>query len=285
MCEAKRPSSVAWTSSSLEQEAASRQLDTELVSSLSNQDESEYPSSASETETPKESVTKDPVVSLVLDGQSRDVLSLVMDNTMRMSKREMPAYWDLVRRSTSVSFQELRKTANSKIKFNDLYRDPAKHRGGLFSFDIVVRRVNHYEAEPDNPAGVEGVYEIWGTTEQSQSWFYVFITGSLPAGYSEETLVRKKAQFAGYFLKLLAYQPGSAPPNANPLLAPLLVGRLNDVASTVQGTKSDSSPWPLFGLAGFAVLLATYFSIRILWLGKSQKSERTRPQINPDDFE
>ena len=42
---------------------------------------------------------------IALDGQTRDLLSIVADNSLRMSKREMPAYWELVRKSSKASFR------------------------------------------------------------------------------------------------------------------------------------------------------------------------------------
>ena len=239
----------------------------------------------SQSESSTELPSDDPESILFFDGQSRDLLSLIADNTLRMSKREMPAYWDLVRRSGSVPFQKLQESATSEIRFNDFFREPEKHRGGLFLLDIVVRRVNRYEAEAGNSAHVSAVYEIWGTTEQSQSWLYVFIADSLPTGYSEETLVRKNVRFAGYFLKLLAYQPGNAPPNAKPLLAPMLVGQLNEFSPSGQHAKRDASQWPTFGLGAVVVLVSSYFSLRLFWKSKSSKNIRVVPQINPDDFD
>ena len=70
---------------------------------------------------------------LAIDAQTRDLLSLVTDNSLRMAKREMPAYWELVRKTANSSFNELREEANSRTKFNDFYREPAKHRGEFLS--------------------------------------------------------------------------------------------------------------------------------------------------------
>ena len=221
-------------------------------------------------------VTADEVLEdLAIDGQTRDLLSVVTDNSLRMAKREMPAYWELVRKTANSSFNELYEVSNSRTKFNDFYSEPAKHRGELVTLDIVVRRVTKFDAESGNSAGIKSVYEIWGSTDQSQAWLYVFITNALPEGFDEETLLRKKASFAGYFLKLLAYQPGSASPNAKPLLAPLLVGRFKDIPQATPITKSDPPWWSTWEVTSIIVLLTVFFTARVL-LGAKQKRQRRR---------
>ena len=221
-------------------------------------------------------VTADEVLEdLAIDGQTRDLLSVVTDNSLRMAKREMPAYWELVRKTANSSFNELYEVSNSRTKFNDFYSEPAKHRGELVTLDIVVRRVTKFDAESGNSAGIKSVYEIWGSTDQSQAWLYVFITNALPEGFDEETLLRKKTSFAGYFLKLLAYQPGSASPNAKPLLAPLLVGRFKDIPQATPIAKSDPPWWSTWEVTSIIVLLTVFFTARVL-MGAKQKRQRRR---------
>ena len=212
---------------------------------------------------------------LALDGQTRDLLSLMKDSTLRMSRREMPAYWELVRKTANSSFNELREVSNSKTNFNDFYSNPAKHRGELVSLDIVVRRVTRIEAEAGNSAGASSIYEIWGSTEQSHAWLYVFITDKLPNGFNEETLLRKKTAFAGYFLKLLAYHPGSASPNANPLLSPLMVGRFKDIQQAKPTLESRPPWWASLGVIAIIVLATVFITVRV-FLNAEQKKRRMR---------
>jgi hypothetical protein len=218
-----------------------------------------------------------------LDGQTQDLLSVVTDNALRMSKREMPAYWELVRKTSKASFQKLHDSANSKIKFNELYGNPSKHRGELIAREIVVRRVTRYEAEPSNKAGVNEVYEIWGSTDQSHAWLYVFITNKLPEGFNEESMLKKRMQFAGYFFKLLAYQPGGAPPNAKPLLAPMLIGKLHSSAIATPTTIDDTPWWANWGLSSFIVLLAAFLTLRVFLSGSLGRSKKIQDATRSSD--
>ena len=222
-----------------------------------------------------EKTSSRPEEHLAIDAQTRDLLSIVTDNSLRMAKREMPAYWELVRKTANSSYHEMREVANSRSKFKDFYSEPAKHRGELISLEIIVRRVTRLDAEAGNSAGVNGVYEIWGSTEQSHAWLYVFITDKLPNGFNEETLLRKKTAFAGYFLKLLAYHPGSASPNANPLLSPLMVGRFKDIQQAKPTLESRPPWWASLGVIAIIVLATVFIAVRV-FLNAEQKKRRMR---------
>ena len=255
--------------------------------SLSQDSQTSEQDPASQSEIPK--VTIEPNASLqedlALDEQTRDLISIVADNSLRMSKREMPAYWELVRKTSRTSFQKLRESANAKIKFNELYGNPAKHRGELIAVDMVVRRVTRYDAEPGNKANVDGVYEIWGSTDQSHAWLYVFITDSLPDGFNEETILKKRTQFAGYFLKLLAYQPGSASPNAKPLLAPMLIGRLKADPKATAVATNDTPWWATWGLSSFIVVAAAFLTLRVFLSASRPKKRVEEPRDLRSDFD
>jgi hypothetical protein len=149
---------------------------------------------------------------------------------------------------------------------------------------MVVRRVTRYDAEPGNKANVNGVYEIWGSTDQSHAWLYVFITDSLPDGFNEETILKKRTQFAGYFLKLLAYQPGNASPNAKPLLAPMLIGRLKADTKAAAVAINETPWWATWGLSSFIVLAATFLTLRVL-LSSGRARKRVEAPRDVTDFD
>ncbi len=209
---------------------------------------------------------------LEIDVRTKDLLSIVTDNTLQIPKREMPAYWQLLQKSMSVPFSELRQQSKSGYKFNDFYSRPSKNRGALANLDIVVRRITRYDAEPNNPAGVPNVYEIWGSTEQAHAWLYVFVTDALPEGFDEKTMIGRKATFAGYFLKVLAYQPGSALPNAKPLAAPLLIGRFDAPQARVVAKNYNEAYWGFVALGG---VIALFIIGRIVLMGMQRRRPKT----------
>ena len=211
-----------------------------------------------------------------LDGQTKDLLSLVSDNTYGFTKREMPAYWSLLARCSEASFENLSDAAHHLMTFNELYSHPSKHRGELCSLDVVVHRVSRHDATPGNSANASNIYEIWGTTAQSQAWLYVFVTDKLPEGYDENNILKHKAHIVGYFLKVLAYQPGNAAANAKPLAAPVLVGKM-DMQPPMKAAQTDDS----FSVKVFCALAIVAFIVIVCsFLMKRSKGS---PRSNLDN--
>ncbi len=154
----------------------------------------------------------------------QDWLGLAQDGTLNMQKLEMPAYWRIMSVVKKSSFSDLFKAADSKMRFNDLYSSPSNQRSKLISLTVNIRKIIRYNPD-ENPAEVQELFEVWGWSETSKAWLYVFITPELPPGLDANTPVNQTVKFAGYFFKLQGYQPGAAKPNAKPLLAPLLIGK------------------------------------------------------------
>ncbi len=175
--------------------------------------------------------TSPPVEEEVIDKEASRIeleewLSVVTDNTLELHKREMPAYWRLISLAKNESFESLTLRARKSPAFSEFYLAAPKHRGELVSLDVNIRRVLKYPASEGNPANVDNLYEIWGWTNQAKSWLYVFVTPELPEGMDENTLLNRTATFTGFFLKLQGYHSGMARQNNQPLVAPLLIGRI-----------------------------------------------------------
>lgn len=174
---------------------------------------------------PGESNVSDlPNLNLREDLELQDWLGLVQDGSLKMQKLEMPAYWRMMSVVKKTPFNDLLKAADSKVRFNDLYSSAANQRSKLLTLTVNVRKITRYDTE-ENPAEVQELYEVWGWSETSKAWLYVFVTPELPPGLDANTPVNQTAKFAGYFFKLQGYQPGAAKPNAKPLLAPMLIGK------------------------------------------------------------
>ena len=225
-----------------------------------------------------------PNLNLREDLELQDWLGLVQDGTLKMQKLEMPAYWRMLSVVKKSQFGDLLKGADSKVRFNDLYSSASKHRSKLFTLTLNIRKITRYETE-DNPAGVEELFEVWGWSETSKAWLYVFVTPELPPGLNADTPVNQTAKFAGYFFKLQGYQPGAAKPNAKPELAPLLIGKFELTKPSQRAAANLTTPIEM--IAGAIILLVgvTAILLRIfVFRAKKPKLSRVAPQVNCDMF-
>ncbi len=190
----------------------------------------------------------------------KEWLTVVSDNTLEMHKREMPAYWRLVSMVKGETYASMTERARKSPAFSEFYLAPLKHRGDLVSLDVNIRRVLKYPVNEGNPAKVQNLYEIWGWTNQAKSWLYVFVTPELPEGSNESTLVNRTATFTGYFFKLQGYHSGMARQNNQPLVAPLLIGKLAPHKASESTKPKPNSRFYLvalcvLGICGLRVLV------------------------------
>jgi len=171
----------------------------------------------------------DPVSQNGIDARLKDLLSLATDYTTKIGKREMPGYWGLVDLVMDKSVSELAKSARKNPRYNDFYSNPSKHRGELVSTTLHLRRVISYPVDPALGHKATELYELWGWTDESKAWVYCVVTPKLPPGFPKDGDFNRDVEVAGYFFKMQGYQPGSAAPNAKNLIAPLIIGRVDEV--------------------------------------------------------
>ncbi|MEY4567207.1 MAG: hypothetical protein RLY14_2177 [Planctomycetota bacterium] len=164
-----------------------------------------------------------------IDARLKDLLSLATDYTTKIGKREMPGYWGLVDLVMDKSVAELAKNARRNPRYNDFYSNPSKHRGDLVSTTLHLRRVISYPVDPALGHKATELYELWGWTDESKAWVYCVVTPKLPPGFPKDGDFNRDIEVAGYFFKMQGYQPGSAAPNAKNLIAPLIIGRVDEV--------------------------------------------------------
>ncbi len=132
------------------------------------------------------------VIEPVGEEKLEDLLSLVSDNSFRIHKREMPAYWELIRIANEKPMEELLAEARSNPRFHDFYTAPSKHRGELIQLALHVKRVIPYPVEVENRAGVKQLYELWGWTDEAKAWLYCCITSELPRGFHDQAMCPRK---------------------------------------------------------------------------------------------
>ncbi len=171
-------------------------------------------------------------------------LSVISDNTLAIHRREMPAYWNLFKKSCGTNYAELESTAVKAPPPAYFFLEAAKHRGECFSMPINIRRIVKYDVPKPQAPGVNEIFEVWAWTDQAKSRPYVFLTHELPASTPIGLSINLKATFVGYFFKLQAYHSHVARPNDKPLSAPLFIGHIAPTvtALTIQ-QKSKTQNW------------------------------------------
>jgi hypothetical protein len=172
---------------------------------------------------------------------------------------EMPAYWRLFRWAWAQSFSEMERRANRDVMYVHLYDQPDKFRGKLVRLKLHIVRIVKWDAE-ENKGKFKHIYEVWGATEDSQSFPYVAVVSELPPGMKPGATVRYDGIFVGYFLKNMAYK-------AHDVLrgTPLLIGRLHALNVPGQSAKNvtaDNSMWQWLTGIGIAVVVGIWLWLR-----------------------
>ena len=118
---------------------------------------------------------------------------------------------------------------------------------------------------PDEQHEPVTLYEMWGTTDESRGRFFHLIVYDPPAGLPLGQDVREDVRFVGYFFRLQAYEPASAKPGAQPLLAPSFIGRIAWQRAAPGGVVSTTElPWMILLGGGVAIAVAVCLGIVLL---------------------
>lgn len=174
----------------------------------------------------------------------------VVQDRQPLQPHEMPAYWQLMRWSLSRPFAELEQLARRDVPYSHLWEEPDLYRGQPLRLKLHVRRVLSY-APPENPLGLEKVYEAWGWTDDSRSFPFVVVFPEKPASVPVGTDVDADVLFVGYFVKWMSYRAFDAKKNS-----PLLVGRLKSSVRLRGGEARQGWESAFLTLAGGVLLLS-----------------------------
>ena len=192
----------------------------------------------------------------------------VTDRTLSIQPEEMFAYKRLLQWVASQPASVMRKRARTDLAFNDFMLSPDKHRGALVEIVLNARMVRACDMRASD--GSE-LYEVWGFSNDSGSWLYATVVLNLPEGMPVGARVAEQVRFVGYFLKLQGYHEAGAKPNAPPLAAPMLIGRMIWIKPNEPVKTTIDASWGLMILAGFIVLLLLQLGW-LAWRAKRRKS-------------
>jgi hypothetical protein len=216
-------------------------------------------------------------------GGFREEVQAVEDRGLFNRPEEMPAYNRIVRWVGRQPFDVMRMRAKKNATFNDFVHDPNACRGKLFEFKLRARRVLKY---PEKTSDGVQLHEMWGWRTSSGAWPYVLVVLDLPEGMPVgERIDEEEVRFVGYFLKLQGYQPINAKPNAPPLFAPLLIGRVRRIVLPPQQTDWQWAGGVLTGMGLFGGLaLAGGVTLVIVWVffrGRNRKRRLSPLEARP----
>ncbi len=154
---------------------------------------------------------------------AKEEFQAISDGTLKLGGEEMEAYYRLVTWVESQSFAELEHRAVKGLSFAELHDHPGRHRGQLAALDIDVVRAQDLGA--DNRFKVP-LYEVSGVTAESRPCYNLVVV-DYPKGMPSGPIIRERARFVGYFLKLQGYVPHDGRPDQRAKKRiPLLIGRL-----------------------------------------------------------
>ncbi|HVX10181.1 MAG TPA: hypothetical protein VHC22_03165 [Pirellulales bacterium] len=185
---------------------------------------------------------------------AREEFEAVSDKAA-LAAEEMPSYWRLLRWACSQSFADMQARARRNVLYTQLWERPDKYRGELITMRLHVVRTLVHEA-PRNSAGVQQVCEVWGWTDESQSFPYVTVLVERPPALKLGAKVEQDGTFVGYFLKTMAYTDALGERRASPML----LGRLRcEERPTLAISNPDDSIafWRTMAVGGgLAILVA-----------------------------
>jgi hypothetical protein len=165
----------------------------------------------------------------------------VLDKATVIRAFELPAYYRILNWIQSQSLADLKARFLPEIPFQDLVHHPGKFRGRPVRVELLVRRVLSFEPErAGSNSGPKKLYELWGWPSESDGWLYVVVTPELPPGFPVGKDIEVATTVYGYFFKLQGYQPADAKPNARPLVAPLIMGRVAPVSVVARPAPHSS---------------------------------------------
>jgi hypothetical protein len=192
-------------------------------------------------------------------GRSFDERQLVVDRALHIGDFEMQLYHRVVKWVTNQSITCLRgRKPRKDVTFDQLMTSPGTHRLELVEVTLDVRRV--IKCEDPMPGGVQ-LYELWGVSEQSGAWLYDALVQDLPEGFPTSGDVMERVRLVGYFFKLQGYEPGGARPNAKPLAAPLIIGRITWITPPKVVSKPMDLKWGIASV-GLVVAAGLFWALR-----------------------
>jgi hypothetical protein len=203
-----------------------------------------------------------------------------LDLATAIDHTEMPAYWRVLKWVSAQTTAQLAARAPIPAVFQELIQRPNKFRGKLVTVELTVRQAFRQEdLSPHAPAGFDKLYELRGWPTANDGWIYYIITPELPPGFPEGAEIQQTVRVYGYFFRVLGYHPGKAKPDARPVPAPLIIGRVEWIPKAVPTANPGEATLSYIVLAvGGAILL----SVIGYWFIEARRKKNTPKRVDVD---
>ncbi|MFO1095299.1 MAG: hypothetical protein U0992_18645 [Planctomycetaceae bacterium] len=175
------------------------------------------------------------------DSQEVQTQFSALGDKSALAKEDMPAYWRVMRWTRAQTFDELLARADQNVLYTQfLTGDPNNQRGKPFRLRLHIAMIVELTGKdvPENSAGVDKLYEVWGRTDDSSTFLYSIICPELPPGMRIGKDIHEEGVFVGYFLKVMPYQAA-----VKGLAAPIMIGRLRAVPRPPAPPAPQLPPW------------------------------------------
>ncbi len=201
----------------------------------------------------------------------QQVILAIRDGDREMSKRDMPAYFQILNWVDHQSTALLRKRAKKDVLYSQFRETPDSMRLQIVELKLHVMQIVSYTEPPKDgitkPTTTdEGhpIYEVRGFTQEGRPNLYIGIVTDLPKGMPIGTSLNEDARLVGYFFKLQGYfsqqqqldfeRTGRRPVTFK---APLIIGRLVWNAPGLAAADEKPPFWLLatIGSVGVAVIV------------------------------
>ena len=167
----------------------------------------------------------------------REARQALEDGSLHTRPEEMVAYNQVLAWVKNQPLGLLRQRARKDVIYDQFIADPEAMRFKIVQLDLIVRQV--IKCDIKTTAGAD-LYEIRGFTSEAGQMLYFGMVQDLPEGMPLGIQIREQAKLIGYFFKLQGYFSQVSKPNARPLRAPVVIGRL--VWQPTAPTKDESTP-------------------------------------------
>lgn len=195
----------------------------------------------------------------------------IVDRATSIRGYEMPAYWQVLGWVDEQSLADLQARKLPQLPFKDYLQHPSKLRGRAIRVALEIRQVTKFDVK-DPQGKLVTLYELWGVPTELDGWLYVVVTPELPSGFPMGKNLGIVTTAYGYFFKVQGYQPFDAKPNARPLYAPMIIGRVGPVSMAAPPAPASPFSWVVL-VGGSAMLIVIIAG----WIVAARRKTNSRP--------